>query len=111
MMKTFTDLMQKHTQKLRKPRRSRALPWLNKDIHQLMKKRDLALKQSLISRNNSDTLIFKGLRNKVTKELCMAKTCYFMQLIADSKGKSTALWKHLNTLTNRASNIKYKWNS
>ena len=36
----------------------------------------------------------------------MAKTCYFMQLIADSKGKSLALWKHLNTLTNRASNMK-----
>ena len=36
----------------------------------------------------------------------MAKTCYFMQLIADSKGKSSALWKHLNTLTNRASNMK-----
>ena len=29
-----------------------------------------------------------------------------MQLIADSKGKSSALWKHLNTLTNRASNMK-----
>ena len=105
-MKTFTNPMQKYTQKLRKTRRPRVLPWLNKDIHQLMKERDLALKQSLVTRNNSDTLIFKGLRNKVTKELRMEKICYFMQLIADSKGESTALWKNLNTLTNRASNMK-----
>ena len=55
MMKTFTNPMQKYTQKLRKTRRPRVLPWLNKDIHQLMKERDLALKQSLVTRNNSDT--------------------------------------------------------
>ena len=84
MMKTFTTLMQKYTQKLRKPRCPRVLPWLNKDIHQLMKKRDHALKQSLVTRNHSDTLIFKGLRNKVH----MAKTCYFMQLMLTQKGKA-----------------------
>lgn len=106
MIKTFTDLMQKYIQKLKQSRRSRALLWLNKDIHQIMKKRVLALKQSLVTKNNSDTLIFKGLRKKVTKELRMAKTCYFMQPIADSKGKSTALRKHLNILTNRASNMR-----
>ena len=36
----------------------------------------------------------------------MAKTCSFTQLIADSNRKSSAFWKHLNTLTNRASNMK-----
>ena len=55
MMKAFTNLMQKYTRKLRKPRRPRVLPWLNKDINQLMEKRDLALKQSLVTRNNSET--------------------------------------------------------
>jgi hypothetical protein len=57
MMKTFTNLIQKYTQKLRKPRRPRVLPWLNKDINQLMEKRDLALKQSLVTRNNSETYV------------------------------------------------------
>lgn len=43
-------------------------------------------------------LIFKGLRNMVVKELCKAKTTYFTQLIAESEGSSTSLWKHLNSL-------------
>ena len=75
-MKTFTDLIRKYTQKLRKPCRSRALLWSNKDIHQQMKNRDLALKQSLVTRNNLDTLIFKGLRNKVTNLRIARKTTF-----------------------------------
>ena len=41
-------------------------------------------------------LIFKGLRNMVVRELRKAKNTYFTQMIAESEGNSTALWKHLN---------------
>lgn len=57
------------------------------------------MKKSVLSKTNTDLLIFKGLRNLVVRELRKAKTAYFMQLIAESEGNSTALWKHLNSLT------------
>lgn len=41
MMKTLTDVIQKYTQLLKYPQCRRALPWLNKDIFQLMKKRHI----------------------------------------------------------------------
>ncbi len=66
-----------------------------------MKKRDHALKKSLSTKLHTDTLIYKGLRNRVVTELRKAKTNYFMQLINDSGGNSSYLWKHINTLLNR----------
>lgn len=77
-MKTLTDVIQKYTQVLKYSQRRRALPWLNKDIFQLMKKRDLALKHSLLTKTNTDIFVFKGLRNKVVRELRKAKTNYFL---------------------------------
>ena len=64
-----------------------------------MKKGDYALKKSLLTKTNTDLLIFKGLRNAVVRELCKAKTTYYMQLIQESEGNSASLWKHLNSLT------------
>lgn len=42
------------------------LPWFNNALWQLMKKRDTALKKSLKSGLETDHLIYKSLRNKVT---------------------------------------------
>ena len=53
----------------------------------------------MLTKTNTDLLIFKGLRNAVVRELCEAKTTYYMQLIEESEGNSASLWKHLNSLT------------
>lgn len=96
MMKTLTGL-KKYTKTVKCTQRRSSLPWLNNDICQLMKKRDLALKNSLFTKSITDHLIFKGLRNWVIRELRLAKTTYFTQLIAESEGNSISLWKHLNS--------------
>lgn len=57
------------------------------------------MKKSLLSKTNTDLLIFKRLRNAVVRELRKAKAAYFMQLIEKSEGNSASLWKHLNSLT------------
>ncbi len=77
------------------------MPWINNDIHQLMKKRDLSLKKSISTKQQTDILIFKGLRNKVVSELRKAKSSYFMQLFAESQGNSSLIWQHMNKLTNQ----------
>lgn len=99
LIKTLTELIEKYIKIFKCKRRRVSLPWLNNDIRQLIKKRDLALKKSLSTKLNTDLLIFKGLRNMVVRELRKAKTTYFTQLIVESKGNSTSLWKHLNNLT------------
>lgn len=65
----------------------------------MAKNRDLALKKFLKSRNNTDHLIFTGLRNKVTSELRKAKTKYFIKMIEEANGSSSKLWQHINKLT------------
>lgn len=57
------------------------------------------MKNSLFTKSITDLLIFKGLRNRVVRELRLAKTTYFTQLIAESEGNSISLWKHLNSVT------------
>ena len=98
-MKTLTDLINKFTKHFKGRQHRATMPWLTNEIHQLMKKRDLALKKSLTTKINTDRLIFTGLRNLVVREQRKAKTGYFTHLITESKGNSTALWKHLNTLS------------
>lgn len=99
LMKNLTNLIGKYSKTFKGTQRKASLPWLNNDTRQLMKKRDYALKKALLSKTNTDFLIFKGLRNAVVRELRKAKTAYFMQLIEDSEGNSASLWKHLNSLT------------
>jgi GTP1/Obg family GTP-binding protein len=98
-MKILTKITEKYTRISKQKPKKVSLPWFGNDIRQLLKKRDYALKKALLSKTNTDHLIFKGLRNAVVRELRKAKTAYFMQLIEESEGNSTALWKHLNSLT------------
>lgn len=66
----------------------------------IIKKWDLALKRSLITKMNTDHLMYTGLRNKVVSELQKAKTNYFSKLIEEANGSSSKLWQHINRLNN-----------
>lgn len=83
----------KHSQK-------RVLPWIKGDIWKLMKERDSALKTTNKSKINADRHTFVMLRNKVTKQIRKAKAKYFIDVINEAKGNTTAIWKRLKTLTN-----------
>ena len=64
-----------------------------------MKKRDLALKKSLVKKNNTDHLTFTSLRNKVVSELRKAKSNYFFKLVEEANGSSSKLWQQIHRLT------------
>jgi len=96
----INDVINKHTKTWTRKPRKYSLPWFNNDIRLKAKNRDLALKKFLKSRNNTDHLIFTGLRNKVISELRKAKTKYFIQMIEEANGNSSKLWHHINKLTN-----------
>ena len=90
------NLINKHTKTWKSRPKKYSLPWFSKDIHQLTKKRDLALKRSLTTKNNTDHLLFTALRNKVVSELRKARSNYFCKLIEEANGNSSKLWQHIN---------------
>ncbi len=100
-MRNIEQIIHKYRQPLKCRQNSASLPWLNSDVHQLMKKRDIALKKSLLTKTQTDILSFKSLRNKVVSETRKVKTAYFEQLIIESGGNSSSLWKCINKLSKR----------
>ncbi len=91
----------KSIHKYTRSQNSASLQWLYSDIHQLIKKRDLALKKFLLTKTQTDILSFKSLGNKVVTESGKSKTAYFEQLIAESGGNSSSLWKCINKHSKR----------
>ncbi len=98
-MRNIEQIIHKYTQPLKCRQNSASLPWLNSDVHQLIKKRDIALKKVFAYKNTDRYPKFKSLRNKIVSEMRKAKTEYFEQLIAESGGNSSSLWKCINKLS------------
>lgn len=64
-----------------------------------MRKRDAPLKKSLKSAMNTDRLICKGLRNKVTTQLRKAEATFFIEIKTEVKENSKILWNSINKLS------------
>lgn len=57
---SVTQVIQKHTKPIKCRRKHQAIPWMNKNICQLMKQRDLALKKSIQTKLITDNAISKS---------------------------------------------------
>lgn len=88
---TLNNLIKKFTKTWTSRPKKQSLPWFNSEIWQLMKKRDLALKKSLKTKNGTDHFIYTGLRNQVITELRKVKINYFTQKIEEANGNSSKL--------------------
>ena len=93
---------QTHCENPEKNRNKVNLPWFSENLWQLMKSRDAALKKAIKTKRDTDTLDYKGLRNKVFKELRLAKSRFHLQLLSEAKGNSKEIWKSINNLRGRA---------
>ena len=105
------NLIKKYTKTWKSRAKKYSLPWFNHDIIQLAKKRDLALKKSLKTKNSTDHLLFTGLRNKVLSELRKARSNYFHKLIEEANGNSSKLWLHINRVADSNKHKHAKINS
>ncbi len=63
-----------------------------------MKNRDSALKMATKSGRDIDRLCYKGLRNKVIRDLRVAKSSYYLHQLNEAKGNSKLIWKNVNSL-------------
>ena len=90
----FLDVMEQCIPKSVLPQKQ-SLPWLTKEIIQLIKKRNYFYKEARRSGKNDDFLKFKQLRNKVVAELRGAKQKFFLDLQSQD---SNSFWKKLRQL-------------
>ena len=97
----FLDIMEQCIPKAVLPQR-RNLPWLTKEILQLIEKRNYYFKKAHSNRNSSDLLKFKQLRNKVVSKLRLAKQKFYSQQDPSSPEE---FWKKLNPLNFKDSSI------
>lgn len=72
-------------------------PWFNDNIANAMLMRDVAYRQWICSRNNSDHAQFKRLRNKVTDLIRKAKSD-FISVNLESANSNKEMWKKLKNL-------------
>ena len=72
----FLEVMQECVPWIALPPR-RNLPWLNKCLVQLMRKRNQLFRQAKRSRRNVDLEKYRKMRNKVLSQLRSAKANYF----------------------------------
>lgn len=63
-----------------------------------MKKRDMALKSAIKSKASSDRHIFTMLRNRVVKEIRIAKANFFLTIIEKAGGNTKTIWSQLRKL-------------
>lgn len=99
LMLAVNDILIKYTKKNQRKRRAkRNLPWFNKIIEDMMKKRDMALKKFLKSGLTTDRFVFTNQRNKVTAELRKAKASFFLEIIRNAQGNSRLIWKTIDKL-------------
>ena len=98
LMNAINKIISKFLKTAKKSKRKNSLPWVNSSIRQLMKQRDLALKAYLKNRTNTAQAIYKGLRNRVTKEPRAAKATYYVTLLTEAKGNSSFIWKQIKSL-------------
>ncbi len=92
----------------KKSHRKIQLPWINDTIRQLMKQRDHALKTFLKTRHEIDLQLFKGLRNRVTKEFRTLKSNYYIHILSEAKGNGNIM-ETINSLIKPKSKAQDKY--
>ena len=79
--------------------KTRTEPWINSMILELIWERDRLLFESNKDKANKELRKeFNMLRNKVQREIRIAKTNYFKDKIEENKGNSKGLWRQLKSI-------------
>ena len=92
---TFLDIMEQCIPRAILPCRKN-LPWMNKEIIQLIRKRNLYFRKAHRSGNDGDRMIFKKLRNTVVAKLRHNKKAFFVRMHPHSQKEFWKLVKILN---------------
>lgn len=79
-------------------KKGKNLPWLDQNCRNLLKNRDVLLKQYLKTGLTTDRLKFTHARNKAVQRMRKAKANFIVSIIESAKGNGKKTWQILNKL-------------
>ena len=91
-------LIDKHAPLKKQRIRKQESPWMNSDIIELIRKRNLSKKHAIKSKLDGDWREYRRLRNQVTAKIRQAKADFITKSVKLSNGNSQQIWKSLKTL-------------
>ena len=92
-----------HAPRIRMRVRGQKIPWLTREVKQLMNERDHFHNLALRTNNELHWSSYKRLRNVVTLRLRKEKQRYFNEQLRETKGDSRETWKNLKQLLRNCS--------
>ena len=93
------QVVNKHMPIRKKRVKQQSCPWMNSNIHKLMKERDKLKKRAWKEKNDNLMKQYRSLRNKVTGEIKKAKRKYYTEkLTAEKDNNHAQFWKTLKSL-------------
>ncbi|CAB4024022.1 Hypothetical predicted protein, partial [Paramuricea clavata] len=97
------DALNRHAPLRHKRIRNNPVPWINPQIKELMRKRDYHKKKAIKYDSESQSELYKTLRNEVNINMRKAKSKYFCDKIQASSqmGDSKSGWAWINSLLGR----------
>ena len=96
--KVFLEVLDKHAPLQNKKIKSKSVPWFTSKIKMLITERDKLKRKAIITKQESDWLIYKKARNQTNTELRKAKTDYYSKKIANQRCNPKQAWKTINSL-------------
>ena len=105
-MNLFSAVCDKHAPIKKLTVRSLKAPWLDEELRNLMRERDLLKRSAIMSGNVADWQAYRSLRNIITKLNRRKKKYYYHSKFEECHGDSKKLWRVLNDAMGRSKMAK-----
>ena len=99
--KLFTEVADSHAPLKRRRVKGTTAPWMNNKIAEAMRDRKYHLRKAQKSNSTYHWGMYRKLRNFVNREIKSSKSNYYCNLIEESKGDSSMVWKAENEASSR----------
>ena len=99
--KLFTEVADSHAPLKRRRVKGTTAPWMNNKIAEAMRDRNYHLRKAQKSNSTYHWGMYRKLRNFVNREIKSSKSNYYCNLIEESKGDFSMVWKAVNEASSR----------
>ena len=76
-------------------------PWIDKHLLDRINRKNQLYKEYVKNKSNSDLIRFKSFRNKLKRDIRLAKRKYYQKLLEENKDNAKKSWQILNEVTGR----------
>ena len=103
--KLFLGVLDKHAPLQHKRSKSFKVPWLSKNVKDLIYERDKLKRTGIITETTANLQKYKLARNKVNMSMRQAKASFYRDTIGERQNDPKEAWKTINNLLGKTPNI------